>query len=236
MPRNLFPVQIKVTLFGAIELPQMMTNFLSNVSKKILRSDDWEGVDPYVEVTYNAVSAKTDHKNGSKPYWGEAIYLVGQFPPLVRTMKIDLRDHAAVQQDRIISSFVIDLFSISESNPSAGFLPSFGPTWMFLYGNAREYTMSKDQDGLSEGLGEAVSYKGRLLLQIETHPVPGDETSTSSVQKQSGIAFPDEVFRFELKIILKKKHLSNLDLLSTETNLFVIRLFIRCDNDRQRIR
>lgn len=194
MPRNLFPVQIKVTLFAACELPEMMTEFLSNVSRKILRSDNWEAVDPYVEVTYNAISAKTDHTNGSKPVWGEAIYLIGQFPPLVRTIKFDLKDHAAVQQHRTISSFLIDLFSISESNPSAGFLPTFGPTWMFLYGNAREYTINKDQDGLSAGLGEAVSYKGRLLLQIETHPVPGEDTSTASVQKQSGVALPDDVF------------------------------------------
>ncbi|CAF4376379.1 unnamed protein product, partial [Rotaria sordida] len=46
-----------------------------------------------------------------------------------------------------------------------------GPTWMFLYGSPREYTISKDKDGLSEGMGEAVCYKGRILMAIESHPV-----------------------------------------------------------------
>jgi hypothetical protein len=193
MPRSLFPVQLKITLFTATELPEMMTDFLATVSKKILRSDVWEPVDPYVEVTYNAIQARTDPRNGTSPVWGEAVYLIGRFPPLVRTMKIALKDHSSVQQDRVISTFLIDLFSISESNPAAGFLPTFGPTWMFLYGSPREYTISKDQDGLDQGLGEGVCYKGRLLMQIECHPISGDNTSNTNVQKETGIQFPEAV-------------------------------------------
>ena len=187
---------MKITFYTATELPGMMTDFLATVSKKILRSDAWETVDPYVEITYNAIQATTDHRNGASPVWGEAIYLIGQFPPLVRTMKIALKDHSAVQQDRVISSFLIDLFSISESNPSAGFLPTFGPTWMFLYGSPREYTINKDQDGLGQGLGEGVCYKGRLLMEIECHPISGDNTSNTNVQKESGIQFPEAVSSF----------------------------------------
>lgn len=193
MPRNLFPVQMKVTFISACELPEMMTDFLSTVSKKFLRKDEWQAVDPYVEISYNALTATTESRNGTTPFWGEAIYLIGQFPPLVRTLKMSLKDHAAVQQDRVISSFLIDLFSISESNPSAGFLPTFGPTWIFLYGSSRDYSMNKAQDGLSQGMGEAVCYKGRLLMEIDTHPITGDHTSNTSIQKQSGIQFPESV-------------------------------------------
>ena len=193
MPRSLFPVQLKMTFYTATELPEMMSEFLSNVSKKILRSDGWEPVDPYIEVSYNAIEAKTDHRNGTSPVWGQAIYLIGQFPPLVRTMKISLKDHAAVQQDRVIASFLIDLFSISESNPAIGFLPTMGPTWIFLYGSPREYVINKDNDGLDQGMGEAVCYKGRLLMQIDSHPISGDQTSNNNVQKESGIQFPEPV-------------------------------------------
>jgi hypothetical protein len=193
MPRRLFPVQLKIIFFSAMELPEMMTDFLASVSKKILQSDSWEPVDPYVEVTYNSMQATTSHHNGTTPVWGEALYLIGRFPPLVRTIKVALKDHAAVQQDRTISSFFIDLFLISESNPSAGFLPTLGPTWIFLYGSPREYTISKTQDGLSEGMGEGVCYKGRLLMSIECHPINGDRTSAINVQKESGIPFPDAV-------------------------------------------
>ncbi|CAF4662959.1 unnamed protein product, partial [Rotaria sp. Silwood2] len=129
--------------------------------------------------------------NGTTPVWGEAIYLVGRFPPLVRTIKIALKDRAAVQKDRIISSFLIDLFLISESNPSAGFLPTFGPTWMFLYGSPREYTINTDQDSLSQGMGEAVCYKGRILMAIECHPVTAENTPSMNIQKETGIQFPE---------------------------------------------
>jgi len=193
MPPRLFPVQLKITFYSATELPEMMTDFLASFKKKIVQSEAWEPVDPYVEVTYNTMQAKTSHRNGTTPVWGEGFYLVGRFPPLIRTMKISLKDHASVQQDRIISSFFIDLFLICGSNPKVGFLPTLGPTWMFLYGSPREYTISKDQDGLSQGMGEGVCYKGRLLMAIECHPVSGDHTSSMNVQKETGIHFPEAV-------------------------------------------
>jgi len=193
MPRTLFPIQLKMTFFCARELPEMMTDFLADVSKKLFRSESWEPIDSYVEVTYNAIRATTDHENGARPAWREALYLVGQFPSLVRTIKIALKDHSTVQQDRIIASFLIDLFSISESNPAIGFLPTFGPTWMFLYGSPREYTPNKDQDGLDQGMGEAVCYKGRLLMQIESHPISGEHASNLNVQKENGVQLPDDV-------------------------------------------
>ncbi|CAF0972051.1 unnamed protein product [Rotaria sordida] len=190
MPRHLFPMQLKIIFFTATELPEMMTDFLASVSKKFLQSETWEPVDPYVEVTYDAMTATTDTRNGTTPVWGEGLYFIGRFPPLARIIKITLKDRAAVQKDRIISSLSIDVFLISESNPSAGFLPTLGPTWMFLYGSPREYTISKDKDGLSEGMGEAVCYKGRILMAIECHPVTGENTPNMNIQKETGIEFP----------------------------------------------
>ncbi|CAF1657234.1 unnamed protein product, partial [Didymodactylos carnosus] len=81
MPKRLFPVQLKVIFYTATELPEMMTDFFANVSKKILNSEDWQPVDPYVEVSYNALQAQTVARNGTPPVWGEALYFIGQFPP-----------------------------------------------------------------------------------------------------------------------------------------------------------
>jgi hypothetical protein len=192
MHRSLFPVQLKITFYSASELPDMMTDFLANVSKKIFNSE-WQPIDSYVEVTYNAIQAITNHENGASPVWREAFYLIGQFPPLARTIKIALKDHAVVSQNRTIASFLIDIFSISETNPAVGFLPTFGPTWVFLYGSPREYTMSKDQDGLDEGKGEGVCYKGRLLMEIACYSVSGENTATGSVQKEKGVQLPELV-------------------------------------------
>ncbi|CAF4875204.1 unnamed protein product, partial [Rotaria sp. Silwood1] len=167
MPRSLFPVQLKIIFFTATELPGIMADFLTTVSKKIIQSDTWEPTDPNVEVPYNTMVVKTEVRNGTTPVWGEALYLIGRFSPLVRIIKISLEGHAAIQKDRIISSFFIDLFLISESNPSA------------------------DQDGLSEGMSEAVCYKGRLLMAIECHPVNAENTLTMNIQKETGIEFPE---------------------------------------------
>ncbi|CAF1313663.1 unnamed protein product [Adineta steineri] len=191
MPHPLFPVEIKITFFTAAELPEMMTDFLASVSKKVLQPEGWEPVDPYVEVQYNTMRAVTSHHNGTTPVWSEAFHLIGRFPPLIRTIKISLKDHASVRRDRVISSFSMDLFSISETNLQAGFLPTLGPTWMFLYGSAREYAASKDQEALSEGMGEAICYKGRLLMEIECHPVSGENTSNMKIQKETGVILPE---------------------------------------------
>ena len=81
------------------------------------------------------ISSFEEDRSGdrSSPVWSEALFMIDQFPPLVRTMKIALKDHSAVQQDRVIGSFLI-----SESNPAAGFLSTFGPTWMFFDGTPQE--------------------------------------------------------------------------------------------------
>jgi hypothetical protein len=233
MPRSLFPVQLKMTFYSAHELPEMMTDFFVNVSKKILRSDAWELVDPYMEVNYNGIRAVTDPRNGCSPVWSEALYLVGQFPPLVRVIKIALRDHSAVQQDRVIGSFLIDLFLISESNPAAGFLPTFGSTWMFFYGTPREYTISKDQDGLGEG----VCYKGRLLMEIGCHPISGDHTSNTNIQKESGIPFPAPVedLSFPETTDRSSSFIVSVEI-SVETHVSSLCVSLRCDDDRPVLR
>lgn len=52
-----------------------------------------------------------------------------------------------------------------------GFLPTFGPSWINLYGTPRIYTyaqMLRPEDELNMGLGEGVAFRGRLLLAIDS--------------------------------------------------------------------
>lgn len=52
------------------------------------------------------------------------------------------------------------LISISfSSHPSPGFLPTFGPAWINLYGSARNFSLGDDTAELNEGIGEGVSYR-----------------------------------------------------------------------------
>lgn len=42
---------------------------------------------------------------------------------------------------------------------SPGFLPTFGPAWINLYGSARNFSLGDDTVELNEGIGEGVSYR-----------------------------------------------------------------------------
>lgn len=41
----------------------------------------------------------------------------------------------------------------------SGFLPTFGPAWINLYGSARNFSLGDDTGELNEGIGEGVSYR-----------------------------------------------------------------------------
>lgn len=49
---------------------------------------------------------------------------------------------------------------------AAGFLPTFGPTYVNLYGAPRNYTVINEHSNLNEGLGEGVAFRGRILLGL----------------------------------------------------------------------
>uniref|UniRef100_A0A452QDT9 Myoferlin n=1 Tax=Ursus americanus TaxID=9643 RepID=A0A452QDT9_URSAM len=50
-----------------------------------------------------------------------------------------------------------------------GFVPTFGPCYLNLYGSPREYTGFPDPyDELNTGKGEGVAYRGRILVELST--------------------------------------------------------------------
>lgn len=61
-------------------------------------------------------------------------------------------------------------------------MPSFGASWIYLYGAPRSYKVIGDHDELNEGLGEGVAYRGRVLLAIQTMQLGEDDAATSSVK------------------------------------------------------
>ena len=98
------------------------------------------------------------------------------------------RWRSAVQQDRVIGSFLI-----GERNPAAGFVPTFGPTWMFFDGTPREYTIS------------------------------GDQTSNTNIQKELAIPFSQKerpiffVYRFSRDFRWNARFFSSTELSSSDS-------------------
>uniref|UniRef100_A0A671V8N4 Dysferlin, limb girdle muscular dystrophy 2B (autosomal recessive) n=1 Tax=Sparus aurata TaxID=8175 RepID=A0A671V8N4_SPAAU len=63
-----------------------------------------------------------------------------------------------------------------------GFLPSFGPCFVNMYGSPREFTAFNDpHEVLNIGKGEGVAYRGRVLLELTTKLVDKPEQKTEDI-------------------------------------------------------
>ncbi|CAH2245481.1 otoferlin isoform X1 [Pelobates cultripes] len=153
-----------VKIFRAEGLPRMNTSIMANV-KKALIGENKDLVDPYVQVYFAGQKGKTSvQKSSYEPMWNEQIIFTEMFPPLCKRMKIQIRDSDKVN-DVAIGTHFIDLRKISNEGDK-GFLPTFGPAWVNMYGSTRNYTLMDEHQDLNEGLGEGVSFRARLLLSL----------------------------------------------------------------------
>ncbi|XP_063235260.1 otoferlin-like isoform X2 [Bacillus rossius redtenbacheri] len=155
-----------VRVYRADGLPKMNLSIVANV-KKAFTGEHRDLVDPYVQVSFAGLSGKTSVKKHSyAPVWNEQLIFTEMFPPLCQRIKIQLRDNDPVN-DTVIGTHFIDLKTISNDGEK-GFLPTFGPSFVHLYGSTRGYSLLDEHAGLNAGLGEGVSYRARLLLAIRT--------------------------------------------------------------------
>uniref|UniRef100_UPI00398EED9F fer-1-like protein 6 n=1 Tax=Pristiophorus japonicus TaxID=55135 RepID=UPI00398EED9F len=155
-----------VKIYKAQGLPTMNSSIMANVTKAFMK-DNKDFVDPYVIVTFSGQRGRTAvQKSSAEPVWNEQIIFKEMFPPLCRRVKIQVWDEGNVN-DVAIGTHFIDLKKISnEQDGEKGFLPTFGPAWINLYGSARNYTLMDDNQELNMGFGEGVSFRGRLLIEI----------------------------------------------------------------------
>lgn len=65
---------------------------------------------------------------------------------------------------------------------SSGFIPTFGPAFIHLYGSTRDYNFIDEHSNLNDGLGEGVSYRGRLLIALKTDISDSIDTAPSEVE------------------------------------------------------
>ncbi|CAH1775865.1 unnamed protein product, partial [Owenia fusiformis] len=159
---------------------------MANV-KKAFTGESKDLVDPYVLVSFAGQKGKTSVQKGCyEPLWNEQVVFTEMFPPLCRRFKIQLRDNDSVNDD-VIGTHFIDINKVSNDGEK-GFLPTFGPSWINLYGSIRDYSMLREHSHLNNGLGEGVSYRGRLLVSLKTEL--SDEESASSTQVEVEPALP----------------------------------------------
>eukprot|EP00795_Rhopilema_esculentum_P007851 gene7851-13729_t len=181
--RPVFKYVFKV--FRAEGLPQMNAKLMANVKKALTRKTQ-DMADPFVEITFAGIKGKTStKKNTYKPEFLQQIVFTEFFPPLCKTVKIQLKDSDAVS-DEPIGTYFIDIEQISnKGDKHLGFMPMFGPSWIHLYGSTRDYTMFDEHIDLNNGIGEGISYRGRILMEMDCFECEPDETGNVDVEDKT---------------------------------------------------
>ncbi|XP_035029738.2 fer-1-like protein 6 isoform X1 [Hippoglossus stenolepis] len=166
-------------VYRAEGLPRNNSSIMANVTKAFI-GDNTALVDPYVVVGFfKQVGRTSTQKSTADPVWNEQIVFTEMFPPLCQRMKIQVWD-AGSMSDVAIGTHYFDLRRISnEQDGDRGFLPTFGPSWINLYGSARNSSLGDDTVELNEGIGEGVSYRGRVYVELAVEIMSGGTGSDS---------------------------------------------------------
>ncbi|XP_031440448.1 dysferlin isoform X3 [Clupea harengus] len=182
-------------VFRAEDLPQMDDAFMDGM-KQILGFDSNRKnlVDPLVEVNFagKTICSKILEKNAN-PQWNQSLTLPVRFPSMCEKMRIRILDWDRASHNDVIGTSNLCMSKISapggkiedELSPrnlqhimddSVGFLPSFGPCYVNMYGSPREFSVLTDpHEMLNLGKGEGVAYRGRVLLELSTKLVDRGE-------------------------------------------------------------
>lgn len=165
-----------IKIYRADGLPRMNSSIVANV-KRAFTGEHRDLVNPYVQVSFAGLMGKSSVKKASyAPVWNEELIFTEMFPPLCQRIKVQLRD-ADPMKPSIIGTHYIDLKQISNDGEK-GFLPTYGPSFIHLYGSTRDYSLLDSNSTLNTGLGEGVSYRARLLIAIRTEITDNADIST----------------------------------------------------------
>ncbi|XP_058131978.1 fer-1-like protein 6 [Dasypus novemcinctus] len=183
-----------VRLYKAEGLPKMNSSIMANVTKAFV-GDSKDLVDPFVEVSFAGQMGRTTvQKNCADPVWHEQVIFKEMFPPLCRRVKIQVWDEGSMN-DVALATHFIDLKKISnEQDGDKGFLPTFGPAWINLYGSPRNHSLMDDYQEMNEGFGEGVSFRGRILVEIAVEILSGgaQESKFSKALKELKLSSKDK--------------------------------------------
>ncbi|XP_014369899.2 otoferlin-like [Papilio machaon] len=181
-----------VKIYKADGLPKMNYSLLANM-KRAFTGESQDLVDPYVKVSFAGMTGSTSvKKNTYSPVWNEQIVFTDMFPPLCQRIKIQLRDNDPVHPN-IIGTHFIDLKTISNDGEK-GFLPTFGPAYVYMYGSTRDYSIIDQHANLNKGMGEGVSYRARVLISIRTEIMDSIESPGSDVEVEPIIPITETSF------------------------------------------
>lgn len=158
---SLTPAVFTLKVYTAEDIPQMDENHLLQKAKQL--------ADPYCVFSFSGKQVKsTIQYSSTSPKFNQQLSVPFKFPSMCDKLKIQLIDWDRITAHDHIGTICLPLPSIS-GDGSSGFLPTFGPCYINLYGSPREYTDLPDKyDELNKGEGEGAAYRGRVLVELET--------------------------------------------------------------------
>ncbi|TRY83688.1 hypothetical protein DNTS_034385 [Danionella cerebrum] len=176
-----------VIVYRAEGLPRINSSIMANVTKAFV-GDTTALIDPYVEVSFfGQVGRTSTQKSTADPVWNEQVVFKEMFPPLCQRLKIRVLDEGSMN-DVAIGTHYIDLHTISnDTDGDNGFLPTFGPAWINLYGSLRNSALVDDSQEMNEGLREGVSYRGRLYIELSVEILSGAAAESRSLLSKVGL-------------------------------------------------
>ncbi|KAM7171605.1 myoferlin isoform 2-T2 [Macrochelys suwanniensis] len=173
-------VTFLLKIYRAEDIPQMDDAFAQTV-KEIFGGDaDKKNlVDPFLEVCFAGKKVCTNiiEKNAN-PEWNQVVNLQIKFPSMCEKIRLTVFDWDRLTKNDVVGTTYLSLSKIAASGgevevntgeTEVGFLPTFGPCYLNLYGSPREYTGFPDPyDELNSGKDEGVAYRGRILVELTT--------------------------------------------------------------------
>ncbi|XP_077973068.1 myoferlin-like isoform X2 [Styela clava] len=194
--------------FKAEDVPQMDTAAFQGMKKLIGFGNDSPDaeeklVDTFAEIKFIGKRRKTKViEENNNPEWNEELCLPLKFPSMCNLIKIRLYDWDRVGTNDAIGSFSLPISEISSNDEDAGFLPTFGPTFINLYGSPREFSNLNDQlDDMNYGKCGGCAFRGRLMVELKTKLQDDTEEKTPKSQP-----IEDDIIAATTKYMRRRKY------------------------------
>uniref|UniRef100_A0A8D2MC64 C2 domain-containing protein n=1 Tax=Zonotrichia albicollis TaxID=44394 RepID=A0A8D2MC64_ZONAL len=206
--------QFCLKIYKAEDLPQMDDAVMDNVRQIFgFESNKKNLVDPFVEVSFagKTLCSRILEKNAN-PQWNQCLTLPAMFPSMCERMRIRCPEWDRLTHNDVVGTAFLGMSKISapggeledefpapvkplkpsDLDDGLGFLPTFGPCYINLYGSPREFTGFPDPyETLNLGKGEGVAYRGRILVELETKLVEHMEQKVEEIPA-------DDILRVEV--------------------------------------
>uniref|UniRef100_A0A8C1NBA5 Dysferlin, limb girdle muscular dystrophy 2B (autosomal recessive) n=1 Tax=Cyprinus carpio TaxID=7962 RepID=A0A8C1NBA5_CYPCA len=200
-------------VYRAEDLPQMDDALMDGVKQFLgFETNRKNLVDPFVEVNFagKTVLLKILEKNAN-PQWNQSLTLPIRFPSMCEKMRLRILDWDRANHNDVIGTTHLCISKISAPggeiegrllDDNIGFLPTFGPCYVNMYGSPREFTAFSDPHEafflfLNTKIGEGVAYRGRVLLEVITK-------LSHQVEQKAEDIHPDDLLVVE-KFMRKRK-------------------------------